>query len=115
VAQYVIYRCPTKFQKQVAYYDSLNLLDYILNKISFDKNNKYNIYVKVIRFNSKKFEINIFVNHITDSSVHIKSVTGTETQYKSLSLTHDNYVFPILFLDLKSFQRNKKVYFHMSF
>jgi hypothetical protein len=57
------------FQKQVAYYDSLNLPDYILNKISFDKNNKYNI----------------FVNHITDTAIHIKSVIGTETQYKSLT------------------------------
>jgi hypothetical protein len=31
------------FQRQVAYYDSLNLPEYIPNKIGFDKNNKYNI------------------------------------------------------------------------
>jgi hypothetical protein len=91
------------FQRQLAYYDSLNLSDYILNKISFDQNNRYNISVKVIGFNSKKFDINIFVNHITDTSIHIKSVIGTETQYKSLTLTHNNYPFPIQFLDLKSF------------
>jgi hypothetical protein len=91
------------FQRQVAYYDSLNLPKYILNKISFNKNNKYNISVKVIGFNSKKFDINIFVNRITDSSIHIKSVICTETQYKSLTLTHNSYLFPIQFLDLKSF------------
>jgi hypothetical protein len=90
-------------KKQVAYYDSLNLPEYILNKISFDKNNKHNISVKVIGFNSKKFDINIFVNHITDSSIHTKSVIGTETQYKSLTLTQNDYPFPIQFLDLKSF------------
>jgi hypothetical protein len=65
------------FERQLAYYDSLNLPEYILNKISFDKNNKYNISVKVIGFNSKKFDINIFVNHVIDSSIHIKSVIGT--------------------------------------
>jgi hypothetical protein len=43
------------------------------------------------------------VNHIIDSSIHIKSVIGTETQYKSLTLQHKNYPFPIQFLDLKSF------------
>jgi hypothetical protein len=91
------------FERQVVYYDSLNLPDYILNKICFDKNNKYNISVKVIGFNSKKFDINIFVNHITDSAIHIKSVIGTETQYKSLTLAHNDYPFLIQFLDLKSF------------
>jgi hypothetical protein len=84
------------FERQVAYYGSLNLPEYILNKISFggkansvsccNKNNKYNISIKVISFNSKKFDINIFVNHITNGSIHIKSVIGTETQYKSLTL-----------------------------
>jgi hypothetical protein len=69
------------FERQVAYYDSLNLPEYILNK----------------------FDINIFVNHITDSAIHIKSVIGIETQYKSLTLTHNNYPFQIQFLDLKSF------------
>jgi hypothetical protein len=79
------------FQRQFAYYDSLNLPEYILNKTNFDQNNKYNISVKVIGFNSKKFDINIFVNHITNGSIHIKTVIGTETQYKSLTLTHHNY------------------------
>jgi hypothetical protein len=91
------------FQRQVDCYDSLNLPDYILNKISFDKNNKYNISVKVIGFNSKKFDINIFINHITNTAIHIKSIVGTETQYKTLTLTHNDYPFPIQFLDLKSF------------
>jgi hypothetical protein len=64
----------------------------------------YNISVKVVvAFNSKKFDINIFVNNITDSSIHIKSVIVTEIQYKSLTLVHNNYSFPFQFLDLKSF------------
>jgi hypothetical protein len=32
------------FWRQVAYYDSLNFLEYILNKISYDKNNKCKSY-----------------------------------------------------------------------
>jgi hypothetical protein len=88
------------FQRQATYYDGLNLPEYILNKISFDKNKKYNISVKVIGFNSKKIDINIFVSHITDSSIHIKSVIGTETQYKSLTLAHSDYPFPFQFLVL---------------
>jgi hypothetical protein len=43
------------------------------------------------------------VNHITDRSIHIKSVISTETQYKSLILEHNNYPFQIQFLELKSF------------
>jgi hypothetical protein len=91
------------FERQTAYYDSLDLPEYILNKISFNKNNKYNLSVKVIGFNSKKFDINVFVNHITDNGIHTKSVIGTETQYKSLTLAHNDYPFQIQFLDFKSF------------
>jgi hypothetical protein len=91
------------FQRQVAFYNSLHLPEYILDKLSFDENNKYNISVKVIGFNSKKFDINIFINHITNTAIHIKSVIGTETQYKTLILTHSDYLFPLQFLDLKSF------------
>jgi hypothetical protein len=43
------------------------------------------------------------MNYITDSFIHIKTIIGTETKYKSLTLEHDKYVFPIQFLDLKSF------------
>jgi hypothetical protein len=48
------------FESQVSYYNSLDLLQYILNRLSFTKNNKYNISVKVIGFNSKNFDVNIF-------------------------------------------------------
>jgi hypothetical protein len=75
------------FERQVAYYDSLNFFEYILNKISFDKNNEYNIFVKVIGFNSKKFDINIFVNYITDSFVYIK----LQKYYINSSLLHNDY------------------------
>jgi hypothetical protein len=43
------------------------------------------------------------VNNIIDSSIHIKSVIGTKTQYKTLTHTHNDYPFPFQFLDLKSF------------
>jgi hypothetical protein len=43
------------------------------------------------------------LNYIIDPKIHIKSVIGTETQYKTVTLTHNDYPFPIQFLDLKSF------------
>jgi hypothetical protein len=85
------------------YYDSLYLLQYILSKIGFNKNNKYNISIKVIGFNSKKFDVNIFLNYISDPKIHIRTIIGTETQHKSLVLEHDNFHFKLQFLDLKSF------------
>jgi hypothetical protein len=88
---------------QNSYYNSLFLPQYVLNKIGFNKNNKYNISVKVVGFNSKKFDVNTFLNYITDVRIHIQSIIGTETQYKSLVLEHDNYSFKLQFLDLKSF------------
>jgi hypothetical protein len=81
----------------------LHLPDFILKKLSFDKRNKYNISVKVISFNSQKFDVNIFINYITDPKIHIVAMIGSETQYKSLTLEHDDYTFKIQFLDLKSF------------
>jgi hypothetical protein len=91
------------YNHQCMYYDKLDLPQYVLNKLSFDKSNKYNISVKVIGFNSKKFDINIFVNYITDPKIRICSIIGTETQYKSLTLEHSDYLFKLHFLDLKSF------------
>jgi hypothetical protein len=83
------------FNYQNMYYDSLNLPLYILNKLGFDKNNKYNISIKVIGFNSKKFDVNIFLNYISNPKIHIRSIIGTETQYKSLILEHDNFPFKL--------------------
>jgi hypothetical protein len=54
------------FNFQNLYYDSLNIPQYILSKMGFNDNNKYNISIKVIGFNSKKFDVNIFLNYISD-------------------------------------------------
>jgi hypothetical protein len=62
------------FESQVACYNSLDLPQYILNRLSFTKKNQYNISVKVIGFNSKKFDVNIFLNYITDAKIHIQSI-----------------------------------------
>jgi hypothetical protein len=89
------------FSYQNSYYNNLFLPQYILNKIGFNKNSKYNISIKVIGFNSKKFDVNIFLNYITDVKIHIQSIIGTEIQYKSLVLEHDDYPFKLQFFDLK--------------
>jgi hypothetical protein len=91
------------FESQNLYYNSLNIPQYILSKIDFNNNNKYNIFIKVIGFNSKKFYINIFLNYISDPKIHIRTIIGTGTQYKSLVLEHDDFQFKLQFLDLKSF------------
>jgi hypothetical protein len=52
------------FETQEDYYNSLELPDYIIKKLSFDKKNQFGISVKVIGFNSKKFAINIFINKL---------------------------------------------------
>jgi hypothetical protein len=59
------------FETQEDYYNSLELPEYIIKKLRFDKKNQFGISVKVIGFNSKKFEINIFINYITDEKIHI--------------------------------------------
>ena len=65
----------------------MELPEYIIKKLSFDKKNQFGISLKVIGFNSKKFDINIFINYITDEKIHIR--------YK--------YSIKLQFLDLKSF------------
>jgi hypothetical protein len=85
----------------------LELPEYIIKKLSFDKKNQFGISVKVIGLNSKKFDINIFINYITDEKIHIRSIVGTESQYKTLTLEHDNFPFKLQFLDLKSFFRRR--------
>jgi hypothetical protein len=42
------------------------------------------------------------LNYITHI-IHIQSIIGTETQYKSLVLEHDDFPFKLQFLDLESF------------
>jgi hypothetical protein len=57
------------FGRQTDYYKSLNLPEYIINKISQNENNPYGIVVKVLGFNSRKFDINIFINYISESKL----------------------------------------------
>jgi hypothetical protein len=40
--------------------------------------------------------VNIFINHIS-------KIIGSDTQFESLVLHHDNYPYDLHFLDLKSF------------
>jgi hypothetical protein len=47
--------------------------------------------------------VNIFLNYISHPKIHIRTIIGTETQYKSLILEHDDFHFKLQFLDLKSF------------
>jgi hypothetical protein len=47
--------------------------------------------------------VNIFLNYISNPKIHIRTIIGTETQYKSLVLKHDDFPFKLQFLDLKSF------------
>jgi hypothetical protein len=76
----------TYAQQLPDYYNSLELPEYIIKKLSFEKKNQFGISVKVIGFNSKKLDINIFLNYIIDEKIHIRSIVGTESQYKILTL-----------------------------
>jgi hypothetical protein len=59
--------------------------------------------VNILGFNSKKFDVNVFINYITDKRIHIKNVIGTTSQYKLLSMSHDDYPFELHFKDLAGF------------
>jgi hypothetical protein len=50
------------YRDEFVYYSRLNLPKCILKKIGATKENPYNIAIKVIGFNSKKFDVNIFIN-----------------------------------------------------
>jgi hypothetical protein len=56
--------------------------------------------IKVIGFNSRKFDVNLFISHINSPKIKVIQVLGTSTQYKSLTLTHEDYPFGLQFIDL---------------
>jgi hypothetical protein len=61
------------FETQEDYYNSLELPEYIIKKLSFDKKNQFRISVKVIGFNSKKmkkFISDLLLDRITIQNSH---------------------------------------------
>jgi hypothetical protein len=56
--------------------------------------------VKVIGFNSRKFDVNLFIFYINSPKIKVVQVLRTGTQYKSLTLTHEDYPFGLQFIDL---------------
>jgi hypothetical protein len=57
--------------------------------------------VRILGFNSRKFDVNLFVNNLRDCK--ITGAIGSSTQYKSITISHKNYRFRLQFLDLQSF------------
>jgi hypothetical protein len=91
------------YRDEYVYYAKLNLPKCILRKLESTEKNPYNISIKVLGFNSKKFDVNIFINYITNPKIHITNIIGSEVQFKSFVLRHDDYPYDLHFLDLKSF------------
>jgi hypothetical protein len=91
------------YKNREIYYDTLNLPEFICKKLGGTKRNKYGINVKVLGFNSKKFDVNVFVNYITNPKIKFEDSIGTSTQYKALIISHTDFPFEMQFLDLKSF------------
>jgi hypothetical protein len=100
------------YRDEYVYYAKLNLPKSILRKLRSTKENPYNISIKVLGFNSKKFDVNIFINYITNPKIHIVNIIGTVVQFKSFVLHHDDYPYDLHFLNLKSFlaERNLNKY-----
>jgi hypothetical protein len=70
----------------------------------FDINEDYSCDVKIIGYNSKKFDVNVFVNYINSQKIKIKKVLGSTTKYKLMVISHDDYPdFDLHFIDLCSF------------
>jgi hypothetical protein len=59
--------------------------------------------VKVLGFNSRKFDINLFIRNIESPKINIVRTIGTTGMYKLLIMSHDDYPFDIQFLDLQLF------------
>jgi hypothetical protein len=59
--------------------------------------------VKVIGYNSRRFDVNVFIRKITDPKILIEDIIGNQSQYKSLTIKHENYPFKLQFVDLQMF------------
>jgi hypothetical protein len=81
------------YRDEYVYYAKLNLPNCVLRKLGSTEENPYNISIKVLGFNSKKFDVNIFINYITNSKIHIANIIGTDVQFKSFVLHHDDYPY----------------------
>jgi hypothetical protein len=91
------------YRDEYVYYAKLNLPKCILRKLGSTEENPHNISIKVLGFNSKKFDVNIFINYITNPKIHIPNIISIDVQFKSFVLHHDDYPYDLHFLDLKSF------------
>jgi hypothetical protein len=92
------------FNNHQQYYDSLNLPDTVIKKLHGTENNKYGIAIKVLGYNSQRFDANIFISYVSSPKLHFKNnMISSGTQYKSISITHDDYPYELQFLDLLSF------------
>jgi hypothetical protein len=81
----------------------LDLPEFITAKLSRVESNKFGIIVKVLGFNSKKFDIIIFINYISDKKIKIDRSLGTSSGFKSLLISHEDFPFQLQFIDLKAF------------
>ncbi|KAA6399263.1 MAG: hypothetical protein EZS28_005214 [Streblomastix strix] len=62
----------------------------------------YKPQVSVIRFNSKKFDINLLLKHLLKNKTKIQYL-GTTTQAKQTIVSHQDYDFDLRFIDILSF------------
>jgi hypothetical protein len=85
------------YRDEYVYYAKLNLPKYILRKLGSTEQNSYNISIKVLGFNSKKFDVNIFINYITNPKIHIANIISTDFQFKYSVLHHDDYPYDLHF------------------
>jgi hypothetical protein len=65
--------------------------------------NKFQEHIKILGYNSKKFDINLFCTQITDPKITIANVLGSPTQYKSFIIKHEDFPYCLQFMDLKTF------------
>jgi hypothetical protein len=91
------------FEEAKPIYESRNEWLMSLNPDTNKLNDKDVKNVKVLGFNSRKFDVNLFVSCIEDPRIKIASAIGSSTQYKSLQLSHTDYDFHLQFLDLQLF------------
>jgi hypothetical protein len=72
-------------------------------KAKKEKKQKGQYQVKVLGFNSRKFDTNLFVRNISDPNINVEQLIGSINDYRSLIISHKLYLFYLQFFDLKFF------------
>jgi hypothetical protein len=103
------------YEAEQKYYKSLNLPEDVKEKLSVDeeqeeedddinihKKDKKKSRVKVIGYNSRKFDINLFITYLT-APFKIDFILGTRANYKSLCISSASFPFSLQFIDLQMF------------